>query len=476
MISDTYGQLDALSLAEMVRRKEVTPDELVEEAIRRIDEINPRINAVILRLYDMARRTAKGPLPDGAFCGVPFLLKDAAIAWQGVPVTNACKYLSKNVAGGDWEAVRRIKRAGFVLVGKSNAPENGWSLTTEPKLYGATRNPWNDQYSAGGSSGGSAAAVAARLVPIADASDGAGSIRVPAANTGLVGLKPSRGRISLGPDYVDFFYGGAVFLCVSRTVRDTAAYLDALGGALPGEPYALPMPEASYLSAVSQRPPRLRIAFSTTAPGGDSVHEENRAAVEKVAKQCSELGHEVVERFLDVDYAAMFDNYVRVIAVLTAAGFAEAAKSVGRPVTASDVEPTTWAIIERGRSIGGVEHALQIEKLRRDGREIAGILAPYDVYITPTIPVPPRLLGWFDMSESDVDRYNAKMRADCAFTSPFNMSGQPAMSLPLHWTADNLPVGVQLAGRIGDERTLIMLGGQLEQAMPWLGRCPPISA
>ena len=476
MISDEYGQLDALGLADLVRRKEVTPSELVEEAIRRIEAVNPRINAVILKLYDLARRTALGSLPDGRFRGIPFLLKDAAIAWEGVPVTNACKYLSGNVASRDWEAVRRMKQAGFVLVGKSNAPENGWSLSTEPKLYGVTRNPWNDKYSAGGSSGGSAAAVAARMVPIADASDGAGSIRVPAANNGLVGLKPSRGRISLGPDHVDFFYGGAVFLCVSRTVRDTAAYLDALGGALPGEPYALPMPESSYLSAASQRPLRLRIAFSTAVPGGGSVHEENRRAVEKVAKQCAALGHEVEEHPLEIDYGAMFDNYVRVIAVLTAAGFAEAATTVGRAVTASDVEPTTWAIIERGRSIAGTEHALQIETLRRHGREIAGKLAPYDVYVTPTIPLPPRQLGWFDMSEPDVDRYNAKMRADCAFTSPFNMSGQPAMSLPLHWTADNLPVGVQLAGRIGDEQTLIMLGRQLEQEMPWLSRRPAISA
>ena len=313
------------------------------------------------------------------------------------------------------------------------------------------------------------------MVPIADASDGAGSIRVPASNNGLVGLKPSRGRVTMGADYVDFWYGGAVFLCVSRSVRETAAYLDVVGGALSGEPYALAMPRRSHLSQVGARTGRLRIGFTDTSPGGGEVHREVQAAVRTAARLCEELGHDVEEKRLNLDFNAAFSNYVNITAVQTAAGFQAAEAGVGRPLTPADVEPTTWAIIERGRGISGADHALQIEAMRQHGNTIAGQLTRYDVYIAPTLPQPPRPLGWWDMSEPDIDRYNSRMAVDCAFTAPFNISGQPAMSLPLHWTADNLPVGVQLVGQIGDEAMLIKLASQIEQASSWMKRRPSVS-
>ena len=476
MIAEEYSRRDALGLAELVKRRDVKPIELVEEAIRRIEALNPALNAVVLKLYDMARGMAAGPLPDGAFQGVPFVMKDLSMQWQGVPMRNACRYFPDVGAAQDSAVSSRLRQAGFVLVGQSNSPENGWSLSTEPVLYGVTRNPWNDQVVPGGSSGGSAVAVASGMVPLADASDGAGSIRVPAANNGLIGLKPSRGRVTMGPDQVDYWYGGAVFLCISRSVRDTAAYLDAVCGALPGEPYALAKPDRPYLSLTATPPARLRIGFSTTSPGGGPVHPEAKAAVETTARLCEGLGHAVEEKALDLDFVEAFTNYVRVTAVQTVTGFDALAAVVGHPVTPDDVEPTTWAIIARGRSISGPDHAAHVETMRRHGKAIVGQLVPYDVYLTPTLPQPSRPLGWYDMSEPDIDRYNTtKMMPDCVFTAPFNISGQPAMSVPMHWTADGLPVGVQLSGRIGDEATLIQLAAQLEQAAPWDHRRPPVS-
>lgn len=476
MIAEEFSRRDALGLAELVKRREIKPIELVEEAVRRIEALNPALNAVVLKLYDLARGMAESPLPDGAFQGIPFVMKDLATQWQGVPTRNTCRYFPDVAAAQDSDISSRLRQAGFILVGKSNSPENGWALSTEPALYGVTRNPWNDQVVPGGSSGGSAVAVASGMVPLADASDGAGSIRVPAANNGLIGLKPSRGRVTLGPDQVDYWYGGAVFLCVSRSVRDTAAYLDAVCGAWPGEPYALAKPDRPYLSLAAMPPARLRVGFTTTSPGGGPVHPEVKAAVEATARLCEGLGHAVEEKPLALDFAAAFTNYVRVTAVQTAAGFDAVAAAVGRPATPADVEPTTWAIIARGRSISGPDHAIHVETMRRHGKAIVGQLAPYDVYLTPTLPQPSRPLGWYDMSETDIDRYNAtKMMPDCAFTAPFNISGQPAMSVPMHWTPDGLPVGVQLVGRIGDEATLIQLAAQLEQAAPWGHRRPPVS-
>jgi len=468
----TYIESDALDLARLVHRGEVSPAELVEAAIIQIERFNPALNAVVHRLYDMARDRAETVDRSAPFAGVPFLLKELASSWTGAPNTNASFYLKDIVSTFDTEAVRRMKAAGLVLVGKSNAPENGWSITTEPKLYGATKNPWAEGITAGGSSGGTAAAVSSRMVPIGEASDGAGSIRVPASCCGIVGLKPSRGRVTLAPTG-DFWYGGAYFLCCTRTVRDTAAYLDALAGALPGDPYTPPSPEESWLSLSSREPKKLRVAFTVTPPNGTAIDPQVEAAVMATVSTLEKLGHSVEEHDMPFDANAAWKTYTDMTCVQTAAMFEWLAPLVGRPVTEADVEPITWAIIERGRATSGIKHVTQVEQVRVIGRDIVADLMPYDLFVTPTLTRLPRPLGYYDMSETDLDRYNAKW-ADSVFAFPFNISGQPAISLPLGWSEEGIPIGVQLVGRYGDEATVLAASAQLEREMPWKHRRPPI--
>jgi amidase len=470
----TYAEADGLELGSMVNRGDVSPAELVECAVTLIERLNPELNAVIHKLYDMGRKAAATVDRTAPFAGVPYLLKELASSWEGAPLTNSSYYLKGLVATSDSEAVRRTKAAGFLLVGKSNAPENGWSISTEPKLYGATKNPWKEGITAGGSSGGTAAAVASRMVPIGEASDGAGSIRVPASCCGVVGLKPSRGRITLAP-FGDYWYGGAYFLCNSRTVRDTAAYLDALAGALPGDPYSPPTPAASWLDLSKQAPQKLRIGYTVTPPNGTPIDPEVKATVLATVKTLQGLGHDVEEHDMPLDADAAWKTYTRMTPVETAAAFDFLAQFVGRPVSPEDVEPITWAVIERGRSLKATEHAADIDRLRLLGREVAGDLAPYDLFITPTLTQLPRPLGFYDMSMTDLDAYNA-LWADSVFMFPFNFSGLPAISLPLGQSKDGIPIGVQLVGRYGDEATVLAASMLLEQAMPWKDRRPPVSA
>ncbi|MFC3326538.1 amidase [Mesorhizobium cantuariense] len=469
----TYAESDALDLAGLVRSGQVSPAELVEAAITLVERLNPALNAVIHRLYDMARAQAGTVDTSAPFAGVPFLLKELASSWTGAPNTNSCFYLKDVVADFDTEVVRRMKAAGLVLVGKSNAPENGWSITTEPKLYGATKNPWKEGITPGGSSGGAAAAVASRMVPIAEASDGAGSIRIPASCCGIVGLKPSRGRVSLAP-FGDYWYGGAYFLCCSRTVRDTAAYLDAVAGALPGDPYTPPVPDGSWLDLSSRAPKKLRIGFSVTPPNGTAIDAEVKAAVLATVAALERLGHHVEEHDMLLDANAVWATYTNMTCVQTVATFDYLETVIGRPVTPNDVEAVTWAIIERGRSTSGTRHISDVERLRQIGRDIVGDLGAYDLFITPTLTQLPRPFGYYDMSETDIDRYNAKW-ADSVFAFPFNISGQPAISLPLGWSKGGVPIGVQLVGRYGDEATVLAASAQLEQEMAWKDRRPPVS-
>jgi amidase len=465
-----YGSSDGVGLADMIRRGETTAPEVVEVAIEAIERLNPRLNAVIHKAYDQARAAAAEVKRDQAFAGVPFLIKELATMWAGMPLTNSSAWMKDVVAPVDNEFVRRIKAAGFVLIGKSNAPENGWAITTEPRLYGATHNPWREDVTAGGSSGGSAAAIAARMVPMAEGSDGAGSIRVPASCCGLVGFKPSRGRVTLSP-FGDFWYGGAYFFCMSRSVRDSAGFLDAVAGYLPGEPYTPPRPEKTWRTLAEIRPRGLRIGFTLTPPDGSALHPEVSAAVQKTAEALAALGHSVEQHDMSFDADEAWRTYTRMTAVQTAQIFAALVALVGRPVTEADVEPVTWAILKRGQSISGVQHAADIEALRLLSREIATDLLPYDVFVTPTLTQPPRPLGYWDMSETDIDRYNAKW-TDAVFMAPFNLSGLPAMSLPLHATADGLPVGVQFVGRYSDEATLLSLAAVLETEQRWQDRDP----
>ncbi|WP_274627775.1 amidase [Arvimicrobium flavum] len=470
----TYADADGLELGGMVNRGEVSPAELVECAATLIDRLNPELNAIVHKLYDMGRAAAKSVDTAAPFAGVPYLLKELASSWEGAPTTNSSYYLKDLVATFDGVAVQRTKAAGFLLVGKSNAPENGWSISTEPKMYGATKNPWKDGITAGGSSGGTASAVASRMVPLGEASDGAGSIRVPASCCGTVGLKPSRGRVTLSPSG-DFWYGGAYFFCNSRTVRDTAAYLDALAGGMPGDVYTPPTPTESWLELSKRAPRKLRVGYSVTPPNGTAIDPQVKAAVEATVRTLAGLGHEVEEHDMALDGDAAWKTYTRMCTVETAVVFDFLAQFVGRPVSPADVEPITWAVIERGRSLKATEHASDIEALRQLSRAVATDLNPYDIFVTPTLTQLPRPMGFYDMSMTDLDAYNAKWH-DAAFMFPFNFSGHPAISLPLAQSKEGIPIGVQLVGRYGDEATVLAASTQLEQAMPWKDRRPPIAA
>lgn len=469
-IDDLYRSSDAVALAGHVRAGDVTAAELIDAAIRAIDALNPPLNAVIHRLDGMARAQVAGGV-SGPLAGVPYLLKELASSWTGAPVTNSSRYLRDQVATDDSVVVSRIKAAGLVLVGKSNAPENGWSIGTEPVLYGPTLNPWDAGVTPGGSSGGTAAAVAAGMVPLGESSDGAGSIRVPASCCGVVGLKPSRGRVTLAP-LADYWMGGAYFLCNSRTVRDTAAYLDAVAGGLPGDPYPCPLPDRPFADLAREVPKGLRVGFTVTDPTGNPVHPDVAVVVRATARALEAQGHHVTEHDMVTDLGQLWRSYAD-MTVVEAAGFWDWMETVtGCPVTQQDVEPVTWAIITRGRATMATVHAGRVEQLRQMGRAIVAELLPFDVYLTPTLTQPPRPVGYFDMSLTDLDAYNA-LWADAIFMSPFNVSGQPAMSLPLGM-AGPWPVGVQVVGRPGDEATVLQVASLLEQVMPWRDRHPPV--
>jgi len=470
-----FERYDAMGLADLVRRKEVKPIELVETVIDRIERVNPTLNCVNIKTYDIARNLAQGPLPDGPFKGYPWLLKDIAVLYSGVPMTMGSRFLKDFISPGDSEVVTRIKNAGMVLVGKTATPEFGVTCSTESVLWGVTRNPWNLDHVAGGSSGGAAVAVAARIVPMADGSDGGGSIRVPASNCGVVGLKPCRGRVPVGPFVGDFWYGGVLFNCLSQTVRDTAAYLDVVAGALPGDPYQPARPARPFLEEISRPAGRLKIGYSHKGFPEIPVDPECVNAVENAARLCKELGHEVAEMDFTFDVQAYTEFFGPIVAVSTTAGVDAFQMMVGRAPTADDFELATWELVQAGQQFSGVQHAVNIEKFRFFGRQIASLCDPFDVVITPTQPNPPLKLGSYSQTKSWAEM-GAAVTASVIFTAPYNVSGQPAISLPLHWTAAGLPVGVQFAGRYAEEATLLRLAAQIEQAKPWRDRKPPVCA
>jgi amidase len=469
-----YAESDALRLAELVKTRQVSSSELVEAAISTIDSLNPKLNAVVIETFDLARQMAT-QASGGPFAGVPFLLKDIGSMWEGTRLTAGLAYRKDFVCGFDSEMVRRIKAAGFILLGRTNVPENGWCIATEPRLYGPTLNPWNTAVTPGGSSGGSAAAVASRMVPIAEGTDGGGSIRVPASCCGLVGLKPSRGRITYGPADVEIWFGSVFFFALTRTVRDTAAYLDATAGTLPGDPYTPPLPAKSWLDGIGDRPRRLRIGFTLTTPWGPEFAPEVARAVKETAVLLESLGHNVEEYDLTTDLGSAWLDYNRMNSVQTVLEFDELAKTIGRQVEESDLVPLNWSMLERGRSLSASEYAASVSAIRKANQRIQMELHPYDVFLTPTLTQLPRPVGYWDMNEADFDRYNAKW-TDAAFMFAFNLSGLPAMSVPATWTEEQIPVGVQFVGRYGDEATILGLAAQVEEARPWLTRRPGVCA
>jgi amidase len=487
-----YARYDAIGLAELVRHREVSASELTEAALARMDEANPRVNAVVHRYDEMARASAKGELPDGAFRGVPFLVKNLSDgALSGTPLTMGSRALRDYVTPHDSELVARYRRAGVVFTGTTNSPELGLLGTTEPELYGPTRNPWNLAHSSGGSSGGAAVAVATGIVPVAHASDGGGSIRIPASACGLFGLKPTRGRLPLGPDASDSWNGFVVPHVVTRSVRDSAAFLDATHGPEVGAPYVAPKPERPYLEEIGHSPGRLRIAVIRQSILGKATHPDCIDACEDAAKLVCSLGHSVDEPTLPIATADARLAYLTVVAACTAADITSIEHLLGTRVHPQHVEASTWFM----KQIGDAFSAADLERARvtigQLSRAIAGVLMNYDVIMTPTMAYPPARIGEFDLKPIEriglavlravspkfvLKRVLIELAASMLEKTPntmlFNMTGQPAMSVPLYWNAAGLPIGIQFAGRFGDEAMLFRLAAQLEQARPWADKRP----
>lgn len=462
--------MDATDQAALVAKGEISPSELLDAAIERIEEANPALNAVVIEWFEHARSVAADPsLPNGPFSGVPFLLKDLYTSFAGQTLSNGNVALKNagRIDTTDTTLVSRFKAAGLVIAGRTNSPEMGSLPTTQPLAWGPTRNPWALDRTPGGSSGGSAAAVAAGMVPVANASDGGGSIRIPASCCGLVGLKPSQGRITVGPERAEVGLG--VELCVSRTVRDTAGLLDAVRGPGVGDTVIAPAPQRPYLDEVGADPGRLRIGLLDVHPRGDFLHPDCVSAVRSVASLLEGLGHIVepawpsclADTTLQKKFMALWATQM----AMAARGFSE---TLGREVTADDIEPVNWVLIERARHVSAVDYAAAQAAVYAFRRELQQWWADgWDLLLSPTVAEPPLPLTEF---ENNPEHPTAPMRRGgqfAAFTPPFNMSGQPAISLPLQRNADGLPVGIQLAAAYGGEDILIRVAAQLESAQPW---------
>lgn len=468
-----YQDYDAIGLAELVRSGETTPAELLDAAIERIETLNPVINAVNRKMYDEARASIERGLPDGPFTGVPFLLKDLRAAYEGVPTVAGSTFFVDKVAPYDSELVRRYRAAGLVIAGKTNTPEFGGAPTTEPSLYGPTRNPWNLEHSSGGSSGGSAAAVAAGIVPAAHGSDGGGSLRIPAGCCGVFSLKPTRGRTPSGPDFGESWNGLSEAHVISRTVRDNAALLDATTGPSAGDPYSVPPSKHSFLASAGRPPGPLSVAFTTSTPAGPA-HPDCVEAVEETIQLLTELGHEVTEDSPEWDRPTVGAAFRLLIAANVMAGIDEYAELKGRPPRDDELENVIRVLGAESYDFTSVDMVRATWAVHRAGRAVAPFFQKYDVWLTPTVATPPPPLGLIDMTTEDIDAYLVTVFGFIPFTAIANIAGIPAMSVPIHWNADGLPIGVHFVSGYARDDLLFSLAGQLEAARPWADRRPPI--
>lgn len=471
---DEYAAYDGLGLAELVRKGEVTAAELVEAAIEGIERFNPRLNAVVYKAYDEARATARGPL-SGPFAGVPFLIKDLGLEVKGWPRTSGSRFAPEAPDDRDSELVTRYRAAGVVMVGKTNTPEYGIPGVTNSHRLGPCGNPWNPEHISGGSSGGAASATAAGIVPLAHASDGLGSIRIPAACCGLVGLKVTRDRNPNGPDDYDRAIGFSVDHVVSRTVRDSAAMLDATGYPEEDSPYAPPPKARPYLQEVATAPGRLRVGFSSRTASGRPIDPEVQAAFDDVVKLLEGLGHELVPHEIDVDWRKLYRAQGRVSAGNFSAGMRRRIEAMGREPDPHELGPLARRAYEAGKRISAQDALWGWQELRALNRQILKCLAPFDVYLQPVLGTPPPRLDELDPTGEDLEAFDKAQGRHFPFTPPFNFTGQPSMSLPLAWSASGLPLGMMFTGRYADEATLFRLAAQLEQARPWAGRRPEVA-
>lgn len=493
MTFEEYRKYDGLGLAKLIRKREVTATELVEVAVTRAESVNPTINAIIHPLYDMAKEMAKNADPESPFAGIPFLVKDLGLEIAGAPLSAGSRGYRDYVSKEDSYIVERFRQAGLSFLGKTNTPEFGTTPYTEPKHFGPTRNPWNIGRTAGGSSGGSAAAVAAGITPLASASDGGGSIRIPASCCGLFGLKPSRGRISLGPGRGEGWSGAVMEHCVSRSVRDSAALLDAIQGPAPGEPFIIQPPEKPYLETLKEAPGRLRIGMSTAHTLGQEVEAECILAVEKTAKLLESLGHHVELAPLPYRREDLTETFLTVICGEVAAGVDELSEHLGRTARPGDVERTNFALAMLGRNFSAGDYAYQRRKWNDISRRLGAFHQQYDLLLTPTVSRVPFRIGELQPSDAEqrllklvtslnlegvlkarIGPLAEKIFSYIPYTALGNMAGQPSMSVPLHWSEDGLPVGVMFTGPVGREDMLFRLAAQLEEAQPWMKKAPEV--
>ena len=468
--------MDATDQARLVARRQAAPTELVDAAIARIETANPSLNALIHTDYERARADATRPLPPGPFRGVPLVLKDIGCRSAGDPYHAGTRYLRRRDwrAGHDSVLATRFRAAGFVLVGRSNTPELAMSMTTEPLAYGPTHNPWRRGYSPGGSSGGSAAAVAARMVPVGHGNDGGGSIRIPASACGLVGLKPSRGRVSQAPDTGNAWAGFLVDHALTRSVRDTASVLDAIAGYAPGDPYLAVPPDRPFASEVDVAPGRLRVGILTHPPlPGAAADRACAAAVRTTATLLERLGHHVDENHPEALRSSDFDlHFLRVVSACCAADVEELARVDAGSSPDNELESGTLTLARLGRSLNAADYLTSIAWLQGYAHRVSAWWESdgFDLLVTPVLNGPTPPLGWL----MDPERSGERVAQLLQYTRQFNVTGQPAVALPMHRTADGLPMGVQLIAGYGREDVLIRVSSQLERAQPWAHLCPPI--
>jgi amidase len=467
-----YADYDGLGLAALVKKGETSPAELVEAAIERIERHNGVLNAVVYKAYDEARKTASA-LPDGPFKGVPFLIKDLGAQVKGWPRTSGSHFAQVAADDEDSELVARYRAAGMVLLGKTNTPEFGIPGVTNSEKLGPCGNPWNPEHISGGSSGGAASATAAGMVPMAHASDGLGSIRIPAANCGLVGMKITRDRTPIC-EVTDGAIGFTVHHVVSRTVRDSAAMLDATGFPQSGDPFQAPAKAGPYLDEVSKSPGKLRIAWSAETPSGRPMAEEMVAALHKTADLLKSLGHEVFEQGLGIDYRALYRAQGLVSASNFSANVQRWIEKLGREPGEKELGPLARRGYEAGKRLTGQQALWGWQQLRLFNREILQRFESFDVFLTPTMSTTSPRLDWLNPLTVELKDFDRRQSSTYGTTPPFNFTGQPSLSLPLWQSESGLPMGMMFTGRFADEATLYRLAGQLEKEQPWKDRRPPI--
>lgn len=465
-----YENLDAVAIAELIKAGDVSQTEVMEAAITRAEERNPALNAIIAPLFEDARSLAKTEA-EGPLAGVPFLIKDIAYL-KDVPCTYGSRLWQNFVPDHDAELIARFKKAGLNIFGKTNTPEVGLACTTEPVLFGPTHNPWNLEHTPGGSSGGAAAAVAAGILPAAHATDGGGSIRIPASCCGLVGLKPTRGRTSLGPDIGEGWGSMSTAHVVSRSVRDSAALLDVTHGPAVGDPYHAPYFGGRYLDEVKNPDHPLRIAVDRIPVNDRQMDPEVAEGLDNVARLCESLGHNVEERSFEYDREALGNATSALVIANVRNNVNARAEMLGIEPSLDVIEQYTHLMVTLGEQITGEIYAASINCIHRVTRQLEIFFLDYDLILSPTLLTPPPKLGYMDTDSPDFDTYGEHFNSFWGFTNLYNATGNPAISLPLHWSADNLPVGIQFVAPWGGEDRLFNIAAQMEEALPWFDRRP----